>query len=156
MTLSLAPVEEVLDDLVQSQVEALFKRASDAFSEEPQLEKKYWKTLFYVAYKLRRFDSVADLTTIELQYCRQRKDVVYELFLRVCWVFPDFTIHHIWNGEGSQRHDAAWQHSIPGLVICVFDLKCVKNNDDTPKLVSEELIRSWENALTYGLFSMRV
>ena len=158
-----------LEYSVQNQVQSLFKRAQQLFSEELPEEKKLFRRVSYVAYMLRRCDILGENIYIELQYCLKEDSVAYEFFLRVIWFFPDHKIDNIWSSVGLQTQQAKWDYLRPTLVIRVFDLDSFKQTLENslegstvlwqrtsvdPLDVSKELETKWQTILSIGVLSM--
>ena len=158
-----------LEYSVQNQVQSLFKRAQDLFSEELQEKKKLFRRVLYVAYMLRRCDLLGENIYIELQYCLKEDSVAYEFFLRTIWFFPGYQIDNIWSSVGLQTQQARWQCSMPTLVMRIFDLECLKQTAENtleestslwqrtsadPLEVSKELETKWQTILSIGVLSM--
>lgn len=152
MALLAAGVKEHLEQIVQSQVQSLFKRASDIFSEETEAESRQLKNLFYVAQMLRRFDPCAENLGLEVQLCPEDCDKV---FLRVLWTFPNGTVvNYWWNCEGCRRVPLGWQFGIPAKIYDVFCFPTVNSNRLDTKFTTQLLLTCWGRTTMSGVFSM--
>ncbi len=164
-------VRDYLEHSVQKQVQSLFKRAQELFSEESPEEKKLIWRVFYVAYMLRRFNLLGENINVEVQYCLKEDSVTYDYFLRVIWFFPDHKIDLIWSSDGLQTQQARWDYLTPTLVMRVFELETLKQTakntledkiplwertSAVPLEVSKELEAKWQIILSIGVFSMIV
>lgn len=156
MDSSASDLNQLLGNLVESQVQSLFRRGSHLFAEESHAETKGLKILFYVAYMLRLFDPSGEIVALELQHCVHERDVPCNVFLRVFYYFPDYVIDTVWNCQGDKKCPPTWQSHAIAAVYDVFGMS-TGTVDHFLTLKGTELVLScWQSTLYFGCISMRI